>query len=201
MTQPILTGERSNENLAKTFYADFTAKAREAVAEGCVLLRNENQALPLEEGCRIAVFGRAQMNYFKSGMGSGGMVNVRYIKGVWEALAEEKELTPDMIVRDAYEAFVVNHPFDNGCGWATEPWFQAEMPLDEAFVQDAAARNDAAIVIIGRTAGGQAERQHQHQRTKQHLLHDIFLLFAAAPQCRQYTITEPDLQLCYRPHT
>ena len=40
----------------------FAEKARAAAAEGCVLVRNEQQALPLEKGCRAAVFGRAQMN-------------------------------------------------------------------------------------------------------------------------------------------
>ena len=71
----------------------FAEKARAAAAEGCVLLRNEAQALPIEKGCRAAVFGRAQMNYFKSGLGSGGLVNARYVKGIWEALSDEAELT------------------------------------------------------------------------------------------------------------
>lgn len=47
----------------------FAAVARAAAAEGCVLLRNENAALPLESCCRVAVFGRTQMNDFKSGLG------------------------------------------------------------------------------------------------------------------------------------
>ena len=64
----------------------MAAKAREAAAEGCVLLRNENRALPLEKGCRVAVFGRTQMNYYKSGLGSGGLVNARYVHGLWEGL-------------------------------------------------------------------------------------------------------------------
>ncbi|MBP3426768.1 MAG: glycoside hydrolase family 3 protein [Clostridia bacterium] len=131
----------------------FAETARRTVAEGCVLLRNKNRALPLEPGCRTAVFGRAQMNYFKSGMGSGGMVNVRYITGIYEALVQDGSLRLDANLRTAYEEFVKAHPFDAGCGWATEPWFQQEMPLTESLVREAAARNDAALVIIGRTAG------------------------------------------------
>ena len=32
--------------------------ARQAVAEGCVLLKNEKKALPLTKGDKVAVFGR-----------------------------------------------------------------------------------------------------------------------------------------------
>ena len=131
----------------------FAEKARAAAAEGCVLVRNEQQALPLEKGCRAAVFGRAQMNYFKSGLGSGGLVNARYVKGIWEALSEEPGLTLDGEVRARYEAWTAEHPFDIGDGWAAHPWFQREMPLDEALVRKAAGRNNAALVILGRTAG------------------------------------------------
>ena len=131
----------------------FAEKARAAAAEGCVLMRNEQQALPLQAGCRVAVFGRAQMNYFKSGLGSGGLVNARYVKGIWEALSDEAELTVDRAVRARYEAWTAEHPFDIGDGWAAHPWFQQEMPLDEALVREASARNDAALIILGRTAG------------------------------------------------
>ena len=131
----------------------FAEKARAAAAEGCVLMRNAQQALPLQAGCRVAVFGRAQMNYFKSGLGSGGLVNARYVKGIWEALSDEAELTVDREVRARYEAWTTEHPFDIGDGWAAHPWFQQEMPLDEALVRDASARNDAALIILGRTAG------------------------------------------------
>ena len=36
----------------------YAVLARQATAEGCVLLENEGQALPLREGERVAVFGR-----------------------------------------------------------------------------------------------------------------------------------------------
>ena len=43
----------------------YAAKAREAVAEGSVLLRNEAHTLPFAPGTRLAVFGRSQFNYYK----------------------------------------------------------------------------------------------------------------------------------------
>ncbi|MBR6709237.1 MAG: glycoside hydrolase family 3 C-terminal domain-containing protein, partial [Clostridia bacterium] len=134
-------------------YDKFAALARQVTAEGCVLLRNENRALPILPGSRIALFGRTQMNYFKSGLGSGGLVNARYITGIYEALNDSGDFVIDSSVREAYELWTKNHPFEIGDGWARHPWFQQEMPLGEELVRAAALRNDAAVILIGRTAG------------------------------------------------
>ena len=137
----------------KTFDVNaYAAKARETVAAGSVLLRNEG-ALPFAPGSRVAVFGRSQFNYYKSGTGSGGMVNTAPVAGITQALEESGDVSVDQGVKAAYEAWLVDHPFYTGQGWAAEPWFQEEMPLDTALVAGAAARNDGAVAIIGRTAG------------------------------------------------
>ena len=45
----------------------YIQAAREVVSEGCVLLKNEDSILPLKKGQNVAVFGRIQHNYYKSG--------------------------------------------------------------------------------------------------------------------------------------
>ncbi len=134
-------------------FASYRGLARRLAAEGCVLLKNENKALPFAEGTRVALFGRAQSAYYKSGTGSGGMVNAKYVASIAEALSQEKGLTLDAGVKAAYAAFVEENPFDRGVGWAAEPWYQKEMPLDPALAQAAASRCDAAVIVFGRTAG------------------------------------------------
>ena len=57
----------------------YIALARRTAAEGCVLLKNDNHTLPLRKGDRVAVFGRIAFDYYKSGLGSGGLVNTRYV--------------------------------------------------------------------------------------------------------------------------
>ena len=131
----------------------YVETARQVSAEGCVLLKNEAHTLPLQEGCRVAVFGRIQNNYYKSGTGSGGMVNVSNVTGILDALREEPGLSVDETVRETYEKWEKENPFDEGIGWANEPWSKVEMPLEEEFVRDASLRNNMALVIIGRTAG------------------------------------------------
>ena len=64
----------------------YASVARKAQAEGIVMLENRDNALPLEKGSRIALFGRSQFRYYKSGTGSGGMVNTTYVTGVREAI-------------------------------------------------------------------------------------------------------------------
>ena len=131
----------------------YGQKARRAVAEGIVLLENEEGVLPLKEGSRAALFGRSQFNYFKSGTGSGGLVNTGHIVDIAEALCGEKTIHINQTVRAAYEEWLKEHPFDEGNGWATEPWFQEEMPLSSGLVEEAAKESDAALIFIGRTAG------------------------------------------------
>ena len=131
----------------------YAAAARQAAAEGIVLLKNDRGALPLRDGERIALFGRAQYNYYKSGTGSGGLVNTDYVVGIRDALLSSGRYRVNSALSDAYEAWLREHPFDLGRGWAAEPWFQEEMPLTEELVRQTASESDVALVVIGRTAG------------------------------------------------
>ena len=130
----------------------YAALARQAAAEGAVLLRNEDGALPLREGEKTAVFGRIQFDYYKSGTGSGGLVNTKYVVGILDALKEEK-LILNGGVENYYREWMKDHPFDEGPGWAQEPWSQEEAPLPENIVRAAAEESEAAVIVIGRTAG------------------------------------------------
>ena len=80
----------------------FAAVARQAVAEGAVLLKNDRDALPLPVGARIAVFGRSQFNYYKSGTGSGGLVNTKYVVSIRDALLADPRFNVDPVVDAMY---------------------------------------------------------------------------------------------------
>lgn len=127
--------------------------ARQTAAEGCVLLRNENRTLPARDGETVAVFGRIQLDYYKSGTGSGGMVNVPYVHSILDGLQSCEKINVYEPLVSHYKTWAKEHPFDNGNGWGTQPWCQEEMILDQATVQDASTHADLAVVIIGRTAG------------------------------------------------
>lgn len=89
----------------------YAALARQAAAEGCVLLKNEKEALPLKKGDKVAVFGRIAFDYYKSGLGSGGLVNTRYVSGILDALQKEPDITVDKTLLGIYEEWRKSHPF------------------------------------------------------------------------------------------
>lgn len=134
-------------------WSKYLDKSRETVAEGCVLIKNDDEVLPLTEGTKVSVFGRIQNHYYKSGTGSGGMVNVSKVTGVLDALREETEIEINEDLAKIYLDWDKEHPFDKGIGWGNEPWSQLEMEVSDELVKSAAKFGDTAIVIIGRTAG------------------------------------------------
>lgn len=132
----------------------FGEAVREAAAEGIVLLKNEEHMLPVTEEDCVALFGRCQINYYKSGTGSGGAVNTPYTVNLVEGFRQHKNITLNEELVQVYENWVKENPFDNGGGaWASEPWYQKEMPVTDELVKKARADSNKAIVVIGRTAG------------------------------------------------
>lgn len=126
---------------------------RRVGAEGAVLLKNEAKVLPLKKEDKIAVFGRIQLDYYRSGTGSGGAVNVPYQVNLVEGLKNNGVRLEETLL-ETYQKWQKEHPFDNGGGgWAAEPWFQQEMPLSDELVKKTVEHADKALVVIGRTAG------------------------------------------------
>lgn len=139
----------------------FAQFAREVAAEGAVLLKNENQTLPIKLNEKLAVFGRIQNSYYKSGTGSGGLVNVDYVVSILDGLRNSCQVKVDEHLADIYQQWVNVHPFEKGAGWGQEPWSQVEMEISDEVVSKAASENDVAIVIIGRTAGEDQDARNE----------------------------------------
>ncbi len=138
-------------------WKEYFEKSAEVVAEGQVLLRN-NGVLPLNKNKKIAVFGRIQLDYYKSGTGSGGMVNVPYVVTIVDGLRQEGIEVEDTLYQ-TYVEWVQEHPFDMGTGWGMEPWCQEEMSLSDRLLREVAEKTDTALVIIGRTAGEEQDNK------------------------------------------
>ena len=137
----------SDEKIITT--KEFAVACRKAIPEGIVLLEN-NGALPLAKDENIALFGRGQFEYLKSGSGSGGIVNCPYVTNVYDEIKNCVAL--DNNVTQFYRDFIKQNTFDEGDGW--KPCFcQFEAVPSEELVRDAAARSDKAIYIICRNVG------------------------------------------------
>ena len=64
--------------------------SRQAATEGMVLLKNECGMLPLKKGCRVALFGKAQIDYVRGGGGSGE-VTTSYTRNIYEGMKLKEE--------------------------------------------------------------------------------------------------------------
>ena len=128
---------------------EFAVACRKAVPEGIVLLESDG-ALPLIEKEKVAIFGRGQFEYLKSGSGSGGRVNCPYVTNIYDEI--KNRVTLDDKITQFYRNFIEQNPFDIGDGW--KPCFcQTDAVPSEELVSNAAARSDKAIYIICRNVG------------------------------------------------
>ncbi len=131
--------------------AEGTAISLRGAEDGIVLLENKNKALPLAKDKSVAFFGRMQKHYMPLGTGSGGRVVAIENTNIFDSLAS-LGATLDKEVEAFYDKYVTENPYDEAGGWI-HPASQTEPLLDEAFVADAASRNETALVVITRTAG------------------------------------------------
>ena len=142
-----------DNNLRGVPVEGFADKSREAAVEGIVLLKNENNTLPLTEQDKVSVFGRPMIEYYRSGTGSGGAVNVEYATNILDGF-ENSNLNFNRTIVEDYKEWLKDHPFDNGGGgWACEPWFQKDMEITADYAKKQAESTNKAVYIIGRTAG------------------------------------------------
>ncbi|MGR5421043.1 glycoside hydrolase family 3 protein [Vibrio sp. PNB22_3_1] len=143
-----------NNNRISQAQNNLVPVSRQAAAEGIVLLKNTDSALPLNAQDNVSLFGRCQIDTYRSGTGSGGAVNVPYAISALDGLRANSHVRLNEELVAIYQDWIADHPFDDGGGgWAAEPWFQQEMPLTDDLVAKAAEQSNKAMVFIGRTAG------------------------------------------------
>ena len=89
---PMITGSKATESADILSVPDATAQslamAESLEAEGVVLLRNENAALPLASGSKVNLFGYGAVDPIYGGTGSGSgdtSANVDVVKGLQNA--------------------------------------------------------------------------------------------------------------------
>ncbi len=74
----------------------------EIESEGAVLLRNENDTLPLEKGSKVTILGAMSYNYINGGTGSAGGKYDDYTYSMYEAFTGTKEDGTDSVSTEEY---------------------------------------------------------------------------------------------------
>lgn len=74
--QPVLPLGKDGKRV--TGSTEHIALSRRAAGEGMVLVKNENETLPLAKGTKVALFGKGTIDYVKGGGGSGDVTGCVY---------------------------------------------------------------------------------------------------------------------------
>ena len=145
----LLSQQQDHHNPHKTVTPGMPELLRSAAAEGAVLLHN--RVLPYDQGTKISLFGRVQLDWFCTGYGSGGDVNAPYLTNLLEGLENCPDLQVNESLARIYRDWVRDHPADHGF-WGAWPRSHPEMPLQlhiqnvlyafhQAHLQDAPIKN------------------------------------------------------------
>lgn len=121
--------------------------SREAAREGSVLLKNNNKLLPLKKGTKVAIFGKAQIDYVKGGGGSGN-VYCEYIRNIYEGLKLKKDIEVFDSLSLFYKDYVIA-AYKNG----EENGMLIEAEIPEDLLMSARNFTDTAIITINRFSG------------------------------------------------
>ena len=132
--------------------------ARQIGDEGVILLKNENETLPLTENDQVAVFGRMQIDTIRGGLGAAYM-NPAYEVNVLDGL-RNVGVNVDETLAEVYETWCNDPANKKEEVIYTSDRFFPEMPLDEEMVKEASERNNKAVVVIGRIVGENNDMQN-----------------------------------------
>ena len=137
--------------------------ARKAAAEAMVLLRNENNTLPLKDVKKVALYGITALDFVAGGTGSGN-VNKAYVVNMKEGL-ENAGFEVDNGLMNYYQAVLNMNNATRGLTAAGGRGFgfgsakAAEVAIPENAISAEARNNDIAIIVLGRNAGEGADRK------------------------------------------
>lgn len=135
---------------------EHIALSRMAAAEGMVLLKNEEGLLPLAPGSRVALFGRASVDYVKGGGGSGDTC-AAYVRNLCQAMQEKEREGKVEVFAPLCEFYRVEVEEQYGKGRKAG---QTEEPAVPASLLEQAAREcDTAIISICRYSSEASDRK------------------------------------------
>lgn len=140
------------------------AITRQTADEGIVLLKNDNNALPLDESSKsVALFGIGSYNFLAGGTGSGD-VNKAYVVNMQQGLETAGfEIQPQ--IKSLYEKYISFEDeqlaeVNKARGWYLGKLMPQEPIIDSTYMKFRAKDSNVAIITFGRNAGEGSDRHN-----------------------------------------
>lgn len=146
-----------NGSISAESAAEAEALGSDISAEGMVLLKNDNNALPLSSGVKLNVFGWSSTNPVYGGTGSGGLSDAYETVTLLDSLkAAGFEVNQDLV--DFYNGYRATRPTVGmwGQDWTVPEPTIAEYESADIF-NSAKNYSDTAVVFIARSGGEGAD--------------------------------------------
>ena len=137
--------------------------ARAAATESMVLLKNEDNVLPLKGTETVAMFGISSVDFVAGGTGSGN-VNKAYVVNMVQGL-ENAGFTLVEDIKEFNQKYVDFQKVDTRLNSTNGPSILLgdakipEAPLSREVINAQVDKSDLAIVVIGRNSGESADRR------------------------------------------
>ena len=131
--------------------------ARKAAEESIILLRNENNTLPLKGSEKVALYGLTSVDFFGIGTGSGE-VNTKHIVNMQEAMTEAGFTLDENLAEFYRTCYATQSATEKMEGSAIDKRHRSEPLISVKAIERQAKDNDVAVVVLGRIAGEGADR-------------------------------------------
>ncbi len=159
MQSPRYKGYKHSNSPDLKSHAELT---RTAGAEGMVLLKNENSALPLSDNTKkIALFGNSSYELFSGGTGSGD-VNEAYTISLAEGMRNAGYNVSESLQK-LYSSYLdlahVGRPAPIGIMALMPQEPLEELIINTDIIKGVAATTEAALITIGRNSGEGIDRK------------------------------------------
>ncbi len=159
---------------------EHIALSRKTAAEGAVLLKNTDDCLPFAKGTKLAVLGKAQIDYVKCGGGSGD-VTTAYQKNLMDGLYSKVNGGKVELFTPLCDFYKENLPETTDV-----PGSMPELEVPEDLLQQAAAFTNTAVLALCRYSsefGDRAREDYYLKPEELRLLEQISKYFKKCVVC------------------
>lgn len=131
--------------------------ARKAADESIILLKNEDNTLPMKGNEKVALYGIASVDFVGIGTGSG-WVNTEHIANVQEAMTDAGFILDENLAEYYRLCYATQSTTEKMNGSSIDKRHRPEPAVTVQAIERQATNNDVAIFVLGRVAGEGADR-------------------------------------------